>query len=50
MKTDAEFDMWIEQCQQEIHTIVQRATWRMAAILLVWGASMFAMLVIAMDR
>ena len=40
---DAEFEV-------RIHRIVQRATWQMAAIILVWQASMFAVLLTAIER
>lgn len=50
VKTDGEFIMCIEQWQQEIHKIVQRSTWQMATILVVWQASMFLVLLFAMKR
>ena len=50
VKTDAEFELWLDEFEQRISEIARRWTWRMGAIIVSYFAAMTALIVIVVDR
>jgi hypothetical protein len=50
MRTDAEFEIWLSEVDLRWKQMFRRATWRMAAVIVVGQASMFAVLMVAIQH